>query len=107
MHPKGRDFTTDQYILSPNEVIKLQKRVIDIVTAYNMIEDTRKEITDLRANIAMKHEHWYKEAQEMARRVGEEITIPRITGRQIYRGNVEITTTSNYYQVNVLHCQIC
>ncbi|XP_062507121.1 52 kDa repressor of the inhibitor of the protein kinase-like [Corticium candelabrum] len=25
--------------------------------------------------------------------------MPRITGRQMYRGNVEMTTTSNYYQV--------
>ena len=78
---------------------KLQKGDIDIVSTYNMIEDIKKKITDRRDNIDREHEDWCKEAQEMARKVGEETTMPRITVRQIHQANVASTTTSNYYRV--------
>ena len=47
---------------------KLQKTDIDIVSAYNMIDDTKKKITDLRANIGREHADWYNEAQQMAKK---------------------------------------
>ena len=50
---------------------KLQKRDIDIVSAYNMIDDTKKKITDLRANIGREHVDWYNEAQQMAKKWGK------------------------------------
>ena len=79
---------------------KLQKRDINIVSAYNMIDDTKKKITDLRANIGREHADWYNEAQQMAMKVGEDITMPRITTRNVYRANVACTSISDYYQVN-------
>ena len=74
---------------------KLQKRDIDIVSAYNMIDDSKKKITDLRANIGREHADWYNEAQPMAKKVEEDITT-----RNVYLANVACTSTSDYYQVN-------
>lgn len=60
--------------------VKLQKRDIDVIGAYNMISDIKKQIDDLRINLDKEHEEWFKEAQGMAEKLGTEIKIPRITG---------------------------
>lgn len=80
--------------------VKLQKRDIDVIGAYNMISDIKKQIDDLRINLDKEHEEWFKEAQGMAEKVGTEIKIPRITGRQIHRSNAENSTPIDYYCVN-------
>ena len=80
--------------------VKLQKRDVDVISAYNMIEDTKQKIVDLRTNLDTEHEEWFKEAKEMAEEVGTEMTMPRITRRQVYRSNPETSTTVDYYRVN-------
>ena len=77
--------------------VKLQKREI---SAYNMIEELKLLIADLRTNLDEEHEDWFKEATEMAEEVGTEMQMPRITGRQIHRSNSETSTAINYYRVN-------
>ena len=59
--------------------VKLQKRDIDIIEAYRMINDTKNKIKNLRTNLDKEHQGWFKEAQEMAEKLGAEISIPRIT----------------------------
>ena len=51
---------------------ELQKRDIDIVSAYNVIDDTTKKITDLGANSNINREHadWYNEAQQIGKESG-------------------------------------
>ena len=62
--------------------VKLQKRDIDILSAYEMVESTRNKIEALRMNIDKEHDKWFEEAQEMAKMSGNEISMPRIVGRQ-------------------------
>ena len=80
--------------------VKLQKRDVDVISAYNMIDDTKQKIVDLRTNLDAKHEEWFREAKEMAEEVGAELRMPRITRRQVYRSNADTSTTVDYYRVN-------
>ena len=80
--------------------VKLQKRDNDVIDAYNMINDIKKQIDNLRINLDKEHKEWFKEAQGMAEKVGTEIKMPRITGQQIHRSNAENSTAIDYYRVN-------
>ena len=80
--------------------MKLQKRDIDTIVAYSMIEETQKKLVALRRNIVQEHEEWFKEAQEMIGKVGGEISMPRITGRQQHRSNAMSSTAIEYYRAN-------
>lgn len=50
---------------------KLQKRDLDMISAYNMIEETETQIRDLRACLNREHEVWLKESLTLAEKVGE------------------------------------
>ena len=69
-----------------------------------MIEETKKQISDLRASLDREHEKWFTEAQTLAENVGEKMTLPRITGIQRYRVQMQLPTdlnsTSDYYRIN-------
>ena len=46
--------------------VQLQKRDVDVVAAYNMIEETKEKISHLRISLDKEHEEWFKEAERMA-----------------------------------------
>ena len=79
---------------------KLQKRDIDIIEAYSMIDSTKRKIKDLRSNIEEEHKEWFKEAEEVASQVGVDINMPRIAGRQQHRANASDTNVIDYYRDN-------
>ena len=64
--------------------VKLQKRDVDVISADNMIDDTKQKIVDLRTNLDAKHEEWFKEAKETAEEVGAKLRMPQITRSQVY-----------------------
>ena len=76
---------------------QLQKRDIDIIEAYSMIDSTKRKIKDLRSNIEEEHKEWFKEAEEVASQVGVDINMPRIAGRQQHRANASDTNVIDYY----------
>ena len=47
--------------------VTLQKRDIDILAVYKLIEDTRKKIKSLRANIEKEHKVWFEESEKNIR----------------------------------------
>ena len=80
--------------------VKLQKWDIDIHSAYEMVEGTRNNIEALTMNIEKEHDKWFQEAQEMAKLSGNEISMPRIVGRQQGRANTQAPTSAAYYRIN-------
>ena len=65
-----------------------------------MIKDTEAKIIHLRTNITQEHAEWFKEAHDMADKVGAEITMPRVTGRQQHRSNSELVDAITNYRAN-------
>lgn len=80
--------------------VKLQKRDIDVISAYNMIEGIKKQICDLRKKLHEEHKEWFEEAKKMADKVGMGMEMPRVTGRQMHRSNAGNSTAVDYYRVN-------
>jgi hypothetical protein len=65
----------------------LQKTSKDIVSAYRQIEEVGASLNEVRGTLAPSFHIWYLEAQELARSIGEEVTMLRVVGRQTLRGN--------------------
>ena len=82
---------------------KLQKKDQDIVHAYNMIDSTIDNVKELRKNIKNEIHDWFVNATRIANEIGSEISMPRIAGRQIYRGNAlaDGATAEDYIRANV------
>ena len=47
----------------------LQKKSNDILQAYQLIESVKAQFYDIRANVDIFHEEWYKVALELAEKV--------------------------------------
>ena len=77
--------------------IKLQKRSIDIVGAYDEVKGLTSELLSLRSNDSILHQ-WYTQAESIAASVNVVPTTPRVTGRQQHRTNVEHATAEEYYR---------
>ena len=77
---------------------KLQKRDPDICESYCMIDEVIDRLDQVRENVDTDFVDWFNEAEELAERLDTDIRIPRVTGRQTYRANVEVpaqkTTTA-------------
>ena len=52
----------------------------------------------MRENIDIHHRQWYKDASDMALKVGTTPSMPRLTGRQTLRNNVTATDPEEYYR---------
>ncbi|KAK3094432.1 hypothetical protein FSP39_001685 [Pinctada imbricata] len=82
--------------------VKLQKRDIDIVDAYNLIDSTKREVKDLRARIGNEDfSVWFKDAEHLATVANSLITTPRLAGKQRYRANAECSNAEEYFLRNV------
>ena len=69
---------------------KLQKRDADIVMAYKYIDLVMSEVHDLRTNTDTSWKDWYREAEDLARKFGSELKVPRITTYQQHRLNMPL-----------------
>ena len=83
--------------------VKLQKKDQDIVAASNMIDGTISNIKDLRENIETEFCDWFSDVKRIVEAVGNENSVPRIAGKQIYSANstTDGATPEGYYCVNV------
>ena len=77
--------------------IKLQYKTSDIVYAYNKIKDVTDELNKVRSSDAILHS-WYVQAETLASEVDVAPQVPRITGRQCHRENVEHASAEEYYR---------
>ena len=81
--------------------VKLQNRSYDIVKAYNKVKDVKKELRAVRSSDIMLHS-WYVQAESLASEVNVIPQVPRTTGRQQHRSNVEHDSVEEYYRRTII-----
>jgi len=58
-------------------------------------------IKEMRSNVESKFHDLFSTAEHLAKEIGEDIKIPRVTHFQQHRANYELTSAENYYRVSV------
>ena len=83
--------------------VKLQSTTLDIVRAYQMVEDIKAVYSSLRENIAVHFTKIYDQAVRMAAAVDVEPAKPRghCAVRQTHRSNAPAETAEEYYLRNM------
>ena len=81
--------------------LELQKRDIDIASAFQMVQLLRTTLNDIRNNIDRHHNIWYMEACNRGRSVGTIANKPRISSTQSYRDNHPSEDVSEYYRRSI------
>ena len=81
--------------------VKLQKRALDIVEAYEQINEISKTFKDEWENIDLGFGKIYDHAMRMAEKIGTIAEMPRIASRQCHRSNTEATNPLEYFKRNV------
>ena len=76
----------------------MEMDLLDVKSEVNLVMDKR---TKFRSNINVEHQKLHSEAVEMATRVGETPSMPRIVTRQIHRANSPASTPEAYYRINL------
>ena len=61
------------------------KKSNDILQAYHLLETVKAQFHDIRANIDIFHEEWYKVASELVEKVQFQENMPRSCNRQYHR----------------------
>ena len=72
--------------------------LLDVKSEVNLVMD---KCTKFWSNINVEHQKLHSEAVEMATRVGETPSMPRIVTRQIHRANFPASTPEAYYRINL------
>ena len=78
--------------------VLLQRREIDILEGYNIINTLIKTLNDTRTDVDSKHEDWYNETLDIANSLNIEEKMPRIAVNSKYRENNPSTCPSDYYK---------
>ena len=79
----------------------LQTKSNDILQAYQLIENVKAQFHDIRANVDIFHEEWYKVAVDLAEKVQLQESIPRSCNRQVHRNNQLHSNCSEYYKYSI------
>ncbi|ORU94881.1 MAG: hypothetical protein A6F71_09870 [Cycloclasticus sp. symbiont of Poecilosclerida sp. M] len=97
-------FLTTMRILSSLRclTINLQKKVNDILAAYDHVSDVQMEFELLRVNCEEEFHSWFAEIKEFAEKQNTPIRAPRIVSRQVHRDNIPADTPEAYYRRNLL-----
>lgn len=79
--------------------MKLQKRDLNIYTAYTAIHVVIDDMQTLRADVDERFDAWYQEVCEMAASLGAEKNIRRVcSGASIFRATHPSEKTKQYYK---------
>lgn len=81
--------------------VKLQSSTMDILEAYQQIEEVKRFYRGLRMDIETDFNQVYKQSERMAAAVDIEPSKPRTCARQKNRPNAEAVTVEEWYKVNV------
>lgn len=81
--------------------VKLQKRALDIVEAYEEILEITNTYKDERRNVECGFAKIFEHSKRVAEKVGSTIEMPRIASRQQHRSNAAADTPCEYFQRNV------
>ena len=81
--------------------VKLQSTTMDILKAYQQIEEVKRFYRGLRKNIQTDFNQVYRQSERIAAAVDIEPAKPRTCARQKNRPNAEAETVEEWYKVNV------
>ena len=81
---------------------ELQKKRLDVVKAYQAVDNVVEALEDCRENIDVKHQEWYEEVVCFAKeKLDVQPSVKRITGQQTLRENYKTDNPSTFYKVSV------
>ena len=63
----------------------------------------KAQFHDIRTNVDIFHEEWYKVALELAEKIQLQESMPRSCNRQVHRDNQPHSNCSEYYSGKVKH----
>lgn len=81
--------------------IYLQKVNVDLASAMETANNLSTLIKEMRSNVESKFHDLFGTAEHLAKEIGEDIKIPRVTHFQQHRANYELTSAENYYRVSI------
>ena len=81
--------------------VKLQSRTLDIIEAYQHVDDIKQFYKELRKNSEVDFHKVYQQAERMATAVNVDPSKPRSCARQRNRPNAQVETVEEWYRVNV------
>jgi hypothetical protein len=82
---------------------KLQKNGRDVYEAYQMIDDVRKTLKEIRSNIDSHLDDWFEQAKIISERIGIHVQMPHTASCTSHRANTQADTTSSYYKRNLVY----
>ena len=82
--------------------IKLQKKSNDILAAYEHVSNVQMELEMLKSNCEEEFHLWFSEIMSLADDLNIPIATPRITARQLHRGNLPADNPETYYRRNIM-----
>ena len=96
-------FQVCQYVFGFTKILAtlLQGSEMDIITAYQHIEEVCREIQSVRENAETEFKPIFQAASQMAQMSGNQVSMPRNCSRQTLRSNVESSTPEEYYRRSV------
>ena len=81
----------------------LQKKSNDILQAYQLIESVKAQFHDIRANVDIFHEEWYKVALDLAEKVQLQESMSRSSCNQKVHRNIQThSNCSEYYKYSII-----
>ena len=81
--------------------IKLQSATLDIVDAYQKINEVKHYYEEIRKNISVQFHVIYQQAERMASKVNATVLKPRNCRKQYHRPNADMENVEDWYRVNV------
>lgn len=81
--------------------VKLQSVTINIVDAYQKVDEVKSYYCEIRKNVVAQFHIIYQQAERMANAVNTNISRPRNCRRQIHRPNAEAEGIEVWYRINV------
>ena len=82
--------------------VNLQKRSHDVLTAYEHVSDVQLEMELMKVNCEDEFHTWFEEIKSFAESLDISVSTPRVTSRQVHRGNVPADTPEVYYRRNIM-----
>jgi len=81
--------------------IKLQSATLDIVDAYQKINEVKHYYEEIRKNISVQFHVIYQQAERMASKVNATVLKPRNCRKQCHHPNADMENIEDWYRVNV------
>ena len=83
--------------------VKLQSKNQDIVSGVLLIEQAFKELRSLRMEVDDYLHRIFEHSCRIAEKSNIDVSMPRVSQRQVHRSNTEFTSVEDYFKKNSDH----